>query len=156
MDNTTYESLAAALFNKIKDYDFASMDESTANSIVINYIPKACVMFESCGQNLEDRDDELRQFNFELSKTNFEILCNFMLIAYLDAEYLCVPNMLKPRLSPSDFKSLQLPQQLDKVMELRSMLKSENDQLAINKSYKDSELFNIVVNRTSRHYRKKV
>lgn len=123
------------------------MDENIATSIVVSYIPKACIMFESCNQNLEDRDDKLQQFNFELSKTNFEILCNFMLISYLDAEYLCVPQMLKSRLSSADFKSLNLPQQLSKIVELRSMLKSENDQLAINKSYKDSKLFNLVANR---------
>ncbi len=123
------------------------MDENTANSIVISYIPKACIMFESCNQNLEDRDDELQQFNFELSKTNLEILCNFMLIAYLDAEYICVPQMLKARLSTSDFHSLNLHNQLSKVMELRNLLKSENDQLAINKSYKDSKLFDLVTNR---------
>ena len=115
------------------------MDEDIVTSIVISYIPKACIMFESCSQNLEDRDDELQQFNFELSKTNFEILCNFMLIVYLDTEYLCVPQMLKARLSSVDFKSLNLHNQLSKVMELRSMLKSENDQLAINKSYKNSK-----------------
>ena len=123
------------------------MSADTANSIVISYIPKACIMFESCNQNLEDRDDELQQFNFELSKTNFEILCNFMLITYLDAEYICVPQMLKSRLSTSDFHSLNLHNQLSKVMELRTMLKSENDQLAINKSYKDSKLFDLVTNR---------
>lgn len=123
------------------------MDEKTAASVVISYIPKACVMFESCSQNLEDRDDVLREFNFELSKPNFEILCNFMLIAYLDAEYICVPQMLKSRLTPSDFKSLNLHNQLAKVMELRSMLKSENDHLAINRSYKDSKLFEVVTGR---------
>ncbi len=123
------------------------MDEDIVTSIVISYIPKACIMFESCSQNLEDRDDELQQFNFELSKTNFEILCNFMLIVYLDTEYLCVPQMLKARLSSVDFKSLNLHNQLSKVMELRSMLKSENDQLAINKSYKNSKLFDLVTNR---------
>ena len=123
------------------------MDENTATSIVLSYIPKACIMFESCNQNLEDRDDELQQFNFQLDKINFEILCNFMLISYLDAEHICTSQMLKSRLSSSDFKSLNLPQQLSKVMELRTMLKSENDQLAINKSYKNSKLFDIVTNR---------
>lgn len=139
--------MANTFFNKIKDHNFINMDEKAAASIVIGYIPKACVMFESCDQNLEDRDDELQQFNFQLSKPNFEILCNFMLIAYLDAEYICVPQMLKSRLTPSDFKSLNLHNQLAKVMELRSMLKAENGQLAINRSYKGSKLFELVTDR---------
>lgn len=139
--------LIDAFYNKIRDHNFASMTDNIANSIVLSYIPKACTMFESCNQDLSDRDDELQQFNFVLDKNNFEILLNFMLITYLDTEYLCVPQMLKSRLSTSDFHSLNLHNQLSKVMELRSMLKSENDQLAINKSYKDSKLFDLVTNR---------
>lgn len=122
------------------------MGEDVADSIVIGYIPKACMMFESCNQNLEDRDDELQQFNYTLNKTNKEILLNFMLITYLDTEFLCVPQMLKSRLSSSDFKSLNLHNQLSKVMELRNSLKAENDQLAINKSYRGSKLYDIVTN----------
>ena len=70
-----------------------------------------------------------------------------MILEYLDSNYILTSQSLKARLSTSDFKSLNLQQQLSKVMELRSMLKSENDQLAINKSYKDSKLFDIVTNR---------
>ena len=70
-----------------------------------------------------------------------------MLISYLDAEYLCTTQMLKSRLSSSDFKSLNLHLQLSKVLELRNSLKSENDQLAINRSYKNSKLFDLVTNR---------
>ena len=117
------------------------------DAIVLSYIPKACTMFESCSQDLSDRDDELQQFNFALDKNNFEILLNFMLITYLDTEYLCTTQMLKSRLSSADFKSLNLHSQLSKLIELRTMLKSENDQLAINNSYKNSKLFDLVTNR---------
>ena len=124
--------MADVFYNKIRDYNFLSMSEDTADSIVIGYIPKACLMFECCDQDLNDRDDELQQFNYELNRTNKEILLNFMLIAYIDAEYICIPQMLRSRLTTSDFRSLNLHNQLTKVMELRNSLKSENDQLAIN------------------------
>lgn len=123
------------------------MDDNIATSIVLNYIPKACTMFESCSQDLSDRDDELQQFNFSLDKNNFEILLNFMLITYLDTEFICVPQILRSRISTSDFHSLNVHNQLSKVLELRNSLKSENDQLAINKSYKNSKLFDLVTNR---------
>lgn len=139
--------LVDAFYNKIRDYNFASMSENIADAIVLSYIPKACTMFESCSQDLSNRDDELQQFNYVLDKNNFEILLNFMLIVYLDTEFICVPQMLRSRLSTSDFHSLNLHNQLSKVMELRTLLKSENDQLAINKSYKNSKLFDLVTNR---------
>lgn len=147
MANTKYSSLASAFFNKIKDYDFFQLDENSAMDVAISYISPACNMFQSCNQDLDDRDDIMQEFNYSLSPSNFNTLVNYMCIEYIDSNYLRTTMSLKSRLSSSDFKSLNLQQQLSKVMELRSMLKSENDQLAINKSYKDSKLFDIVTNR---------
>jgi len=146
MANTTYKELADLFFNKIKDYDFASLDEKVATEIVIGYIDSACSQFQSCTQSL-DRDDIMQEFEEEISSNNKQMLVNYMIIEYIDSNYLRTSQALKARLSSSDFKSLNLPQQLSKVMELRTLLKSENDQLAINKSYKDSKLFELVTNR---------
>lgn len=146
MANTKYKELVYLFYNKIKDYDLASLPEETATEIAISYIDSACNQFQSCSQSL-DRDDIMQEFETELSKDVKDTLVNYMVIEYIDSNYLKTSQALKARLSSSDFKSLNLPQQLSKVMELRSMLKSENDQLAINKSYKDSKLFDIVTNR---------
>lgn len=148
MANTTYRELADAVFNKIKDVDFANIDEEIAYQIVIVYMRPAIVAFQSAKQNLSDRDDDLEQFNFVLSDETFIILVNYMVIEWLNANYILTSTALKSRLSTADFHSLQLSNMLGKAMvELRSMLKSENDQLAINKSYKDSKLFDLVTNR---------
>ena len=146
MANTKYKELVSLFYNKIKDYDLASLPEETATEIAISYIDSACNQFQSCSQSL-DRDDVMQEFETELSKDVKDTLVNYMVIEYIDSNYLKTSQALKSRLSSSDFKSLNLQQQLSKVMELRSMLKSENDQLAINKSYKDSKLFDIVTNR---------
>ena len=145
--NTTYEQLALSFFDKIKDHMFIEMDEGTAIDIAISYISPACTNFQSCTQNLDDRDDVMKEFNFQLSHNNYNILVNYMCIEYLDANYLRTGMALKSRLSSSDFHALQISNVLGKAMELRTLLKSENDQLAINKSYKDSKLFDLVANR---------
>lgn len=148
MANTTqYQELVDIFFNKIKDYDLANMDENIATEIAIGYIDSACSQFQSCTQDLDNRDDELGQFGIKLSSTNKQMLVNYMCIEFLDSNFLRVSQALKSRLSTSDFHSLQNSQQLAKVIELRTMLKSENDQLAINKSYKNSKLFDLVTNR---------
>ena len=143
MANTTYKEIADALFNKIKDYTFLQLDEATAYEIVINYIRPAVVKFENCKQDLSDRDDELAEFNFALSDETFIILVNYMVIEWLDSNYILTANALKARLSSADFHSLNLHNQLGKVIELRDGLKAENDQLAINRSYKGSKLFEL-------------
>lgn len=147
MANTTYRELADAVFNKIKDVDFASIDEEIAYQIVISYMRPAIVAYQSTKQDLSDRDDELEQFNFVLSDDTFIILVNYMVIEWLNANFILTSTALKSRLSTADFHSLQLSNMLGKAMELRTLLKSENDQLAINKSYKDSKLFDLVTNR---------
>lgn len=147
MANTTYRELADAVFNKIKDVEFANIDEEIAYQIVIGYMRPAIVAFQSAKQNLSDRDDNLEQFNFVLTDETFIILVNYMVIEWLNANYILTSTTLKSRLSTADFHSLQLSNMLSKAMELRSILKSENDQLAINKSYKDSKLFDLVTNR---------
>lgn len=147
MANTTYRDLADAVFNKIKDVDFANIDEEIAYQIVISYMRPAIVAYQSAKQNLSDRDDEFEQFNFTLNDDTFIILVNYMVIEWLNANFILTSTSLKSRLSTADFHSLQLSNMLGKAMELRTLLKSENDQLAINKSYKDSKLFDLVTNR---------
>lgn len=148
MANTTYRELADAVFLKIKDHSFCEMSEDIAYEIVIGYMRPAIVAFQSCvSQDLSDRDDELAEFNFKLTDANFVILVNYMVLEWLDSNYIRTSSALKARLSSSDFHSLQLSNQLGKAMELRDMLKSENDQLAINKSYKGSTMFDLVTNR---------
>ena len=147
MANTTYRELADAVFNKIKDVDFASIDEEIAYQIVIGYMRPAIVAYQSAKQDLSDRDNVLEQFNYTLKDETFVILVNYMVIEWLNANFILTSSALKTRLSSSDFHSLNLHNQLGKALELRSMLKSENDQLAINKSYNDSKLFDLVTNR---------
>ena len=148
MANTTYKELANYVFRKIKDSDFAQMiNEEIAYDIVIGYLRTAIVMFDNCKQDLSDRDDILQEFNYTLNDDTFIILCNYMVIEWLTSEFILTRQNLKARLSTSDYHKIDTKDMLGKAMELRSMLKSENDQLAINKSYKDSKLFEIVTNR---------
>lgn len=143
MNNTTYKELADTVFNKIKDYDFLSMDEAIAYEIVINYIRSAVVKFENCKQDLSDRDNELQQFNFMLTDNTFEILVNYMVIEWLTSNYILTWDSLKSSLTSSDFKKIDTKDMLTKTTELRNLLVEENKQLAINKSYKLSSLFDI-------------
>ena len=148
MANTTYKELADYVFRKIKDSDFAQMiNEEIAYDIVIGYLRTAIVMFDNCKQDLSDRDDILQEFNYTLNDDTFIILCNYMVIEWLTSEFILTRQNLKARLSTSDYHKIDTKDMLGKAMELRSMLKSENDQLAINKSYKDSKLFDVVTNR---------
>lgn len=107
----------------------------------------AIVNFQSCKQDLSQRDDELGQFNFVLSDDAFVLLCNYMIVEWLTSEFILTRESLKARLSTADYHKIDTKDMLTKSKELRKELLAENDQLAINKSYKDSKLFDLVTNR---------
>lgn len=147
MKNTTYQELADSLFNKIKSYDFLKMDEDIAYQIVIDYIRPAIVKFQSCKQDLSNRDDVLEQFNFVLTDDTFEILVNYMVIEWLTSNYILTWDALKSSLTSSDFKKIDTKDMLTKTMELRKTLMNENNQIGINKSYRNSDIFEMCKNR---------
>lgn len=147
MSNTTYRELADFVFKKIKDSQFCEMSEEDAYDIVIGYMRSAIVNFQSCKQDLSKRDDELGQFEFSLSDDTFVLLCNYMIVEWLSSEFILTRNTLKARLSTADYHKIDTKDMLGKAKELRFELMKENDQLAINKSYKNSKLFDLVTNR---------
>lgn len=123
------------------------MNEDTAYQIVINYIRPAIVKFQSCKQDLSNRDDVLAQFNFTLTDDTFEILVNYMVIEWLTSNYILTWDALKSSLTSSDFKKIDTKDMLTKTMELRKTLMDENNQIGINKSYRNSNIFEMCKNR---------
>lgn len=138
---TAYKELYNSVYSKIKDYDFINIGEDAADDILHDYIRPAIVAFESCKQDLSDRDEELMQFNFDLPDVDFEILSNYMVIAYLDATYIRTPLALQAHMSTSDFHKYDNSNVLGKAIEVRDMYKSENKQLMINYSFKKDSDF---------------
>lgn len=145
--NTKYQDLCGSVFSKIKDYGLAGLDKDVAFSIILEYLNPAILMFSGCTQDLDDRDDELGEFNIVLTNKNFQILSNYMVICYLDANYIRTGEMLKSHLSSTDFHKYDNKDTLGKVKEIREMYKEENDQLMINYSYPSSSIFDAVLKR---------
>lgn len=138
---TTYKELYESVYSKIKDYDFAQMLEEDADEILHDYIRPAIVTFECCDQDLLDRNEELAQFNIDLTDVNFEILSNFMVIIYLDSTFIRNSLMLQAHMSTSDFHKYDNSNVLGKVIEVRDMYKRENKQLMINYSLRGESTF---------------
>lgn len=158
---TTYKELYNSVYSKIKDYDFITMLEEDADDILHDYIRPAIIIFESCTQDLSDRDEELAQFNFDLTDVNFEILSNFMVVVYLDSTYIRTSLMLQAHMSTTDFHKYDNNNVLGKVIEVRDMYKKENKQLMINYSlrgdsdfrriYQENGSYNVSKLRNKRH-----
>lgn len=133
MAATPYTVLYDSVLSKIKDYDFLNLDQYDIYEVLRDYVRPAIVSFRICKVDLSDRDEE--GFNVELNDTEIEILANYMVVNYLDSNYIRVPLALKQSLSSKDFKVFSPANQLEKMMEVREKYRQDNETLLSRYSY---------------------
>lgn len=124
---TPYTVLYDSVLSKIKDYDFLNLKEDAVYSILHDYIRPAIVSFRICKVDLSNRNE--KGFNITLNDTEIEILSNYMVINYLDSNYIRVPLALKQTLSSKDFNAFSPANQLDKMMAVRNKYLADNETL---------------------------
>lgn len=121
------------------------MTEEEAMAIIVDYISAGCARFQSCKQDLYDRDDTLEEFNIQLTPLEQEILVAYMVAEFIDSTYIRTPLLLKPSLQTKSFYSLMEKQQLKAMLELRKDLLRSAANLEIQYSLKGSTMFQQMV-----------
>lgn len=126
---TPYEKLYDNLLPKFRSYEIPLMTAEEVKDYLHDFLLPAISRFHVCRKDLNDRDDIIQRFNVELSDIEIEILSNYMLIEYIDAEYVRVPSLLKVQLPSSDFKYYSPANHLDKLTAMHKNYVSENETL---------------------------
>lgn len=126
---TSYEKLYENLLPKFRSYKIPLMSTEEVKDFLHDFIIPAISRFHVCHKNLNDRDDILQRFNIELSDIEIEILSNYLLIEYIDSEYIRTPTLLEVQLPSSDFKALSGANMLEKLMNMHKTYLSENETL---------------------------
>lgn len=126
---TPYEKMYENLLPKFRSYEIPLMTTEEVKEELHNYILPAIVRFHVCDNNLENRDDILEQFNECLSDNEIEIISNFMLLEYIDANCIRTPSLLKVNLSSSDFNAFSPANFLDKLLLMHETYRKENETL---------------------------
>lgn len=102
---TRYKDIYDCFLGKISDYDFIQFDEFTQFSLLYGYLKSAIADFEDvCKKDLEDRDDEMGQFNVNLNAKEIEILATGMVVHWLEPRVLNTDN-LRNVLNTKDYSS---------------------------------------------------
>lgn len=134
---TSYKTILDVAYDKIKEYDFVKMTEDESDDILKSYIRPACIdYFYKRGKTLV-RDDVVEQFEEDLGDIDIVVLATYLVIRYIDANYINTTLMLKSHLSGTDFHAYTNKDMLAKVKEVRDSFKQEIDQLTVNYSYTD-------------------
>ena len=126
---TSYEKLYENLLPKFRSYEIPLMSAEEVKDYLHDFLIPAISRFHVCRKDLNNRDDILQRFNVELSDIEIEILSNYMLIEYIDSEYVRVPSLLKVQLPSSDFKYYSPANHLDKLTAMHKNYVSENETL---------------------------
>lgn len=126
---TPYEKLYDNLLPKFRSYEIPLMTVEEVKDYLHDYLIPAISRFHVCRKDLNDRDDIVQRFNVELSDIEVEILSNYLLIEYIDSEYIRTPSLLKVQLPSSDFKVFSPANFLDKLMAMHKTYVTENETL---------------------------
>lgn len=126
---TPYEKIYENLLPKFRSYEIPLMSTEEVKDYLHDFLIPAISRFHVCRKDLSDRNDILQRFNAELSDIEIEILSNYLLIEYIDSEYIRTPSLLKVQLPSSDFKVFSPANFLDKLMAMHKTYKTENETL---------------------------
>lgn len=126
---TPYEKLYENLLPKFRSYEIPLMSTEEVKDYLHDFLIPAISRFHVCRKDLTDRDDIIQRFNVDLSDIEIEILSNYLLIEYIDSEYIRVPSLLKVQLPSSDFKAFSPANFLEKLMNMHSTYVKENETL---------------------------
>ena len=126
---TPYEKLYENLLPKFRSYEIPLMSTDEVKDYLHDFLIPAISRFHVCRKDLNDRDDILQRFNVDLSDIEIEILSNYLLIEYIDSEYIRTPSLLKVQLPSSDFKVFSPANFLEKLVNMHKTYVSENETL---------------------------
>lgn len=132
---TPYKLIYDRALSKIKDYYLASLDSADIYEILYDNLITAISSFHVCYQDLDDRDDVAELFNVELIGEEIEILSNYIVIDFVDSNYLRVAEILKMNMPSKDFATFSPARQLRELGRLRETYVKENDRRVSRYSY---------------------
>ena len=126
---TPYEKIYENLLPKFRSYEIPFMTPDEVKEYLHDFLVPATAKFQHCRKDLKDRDDILERFNVDLTDNEIEILSNYLLLEYLDSEYVRTPTLLKLALPSTDFKAFSPANMLEKLMNMHKQYLIENETL---------------------------
>lgn len=137
---TPYEIVYGRFLNKCSDFNLADLDDHTLNEMMKDWLDSAIIRTRT-SSDLSARDDEVEEFENDLSDQDVELLAMGMVLAWLDqriqsTEYtnLFIGGKEQKFYSPS--------QQLTELRNLRADIVREMQQIHCYSTYTNSSYFN--------------
>jgi hypothetical protein len=137
---TSFNTLYEKCLSKIEDPTLAMLPEEDLESILHGWMLSAIAKHRKCKNDLSDRDEELKQFNIDLTDLEVEILGILMAREWVSSQLLSVTNTLQV-FSGKETNYYSQAAHLKELQALDEKLRLEAQQLSRDYTYTDNEYF---------------
>lgn len=138
---TSYEEIYNVALSKITDPQLAMLPEEDLEAMLYGWTKSAIAKHRKCTSDLSDRDDELKQFNSDLTDLEVEILGILIAREWVSGQLLSVTNTLQV-FSGKETKYFSQAQHLAELQALDEKLRLEAQQLSRDYTYINNDYFN--------------
>lgn len=138
---TSYETIYNRALNKLEDPQLLMMPEEDLEEMLHGYLLSAIAKHRRCEHDLSDRDEELKQFNSDLSDLEIEILSILVLREWISQRLYSVTNVLQV-FSGKETKWFSQAQHIAELRALDESLKIEAQKLSRDYTYTNNDYFN--------------
>ena len=138
---TPYETIYNRALNKLEDPQLLMMPEEDLEEMLHGYLLSAIAKHRKCEHDLSDRDEELKQFNSDLSDLEIEILSILVLREWISQRLYSVTNVLQV-FSGKETKWFSQAQHIAELRALDESLKIEAQKLSRDYTYTNNDYFN--------------
>ena len=137
---TQYSTLYEKCLSKIEDPTLAMLPEEDLEEMLHGYLMSAIAKHRKCEHDLSDRDEELKQFNFDLSDLEIEILSILMVREWISQRLHSVTTVMQT-FSGKETNFYSQAAHIKELVEMDSRLRLEAQQLSRDYSYIDNDYF---------------
>ena len=137
---TPYETIYNHALSKIEDPTLAMLPEEDLENMLHGYLMSAIAKHRKCEHDLSDRDEELKQFNSDLSDLEIEILSILMVREWISVQLHSVVNTLQA-FGGKEEKFYAQSSHIKELREMDDRLRLEAQQLSRDYSYIDNDYF---------------
>ena len=137
---TQYSTLYDRCLSKIEDPTLAALPDEDLEKVVHGWMMSAIAKHRKCTNDLSDRDDVLKQFNFDLTDLEIEILSILMCREWVSGQLNSVVNTLQV-FSGKETKYYSQSSHLAELQSLDEKWKLEAQHLSRDYTYTDNEYF---------------
>ena len=137
---TPYETIYNHALSKIEDPTLAMLPEEDLENMLHGYLMSAIAKHRKCEHDLSDRDEELKQFNFDLSDLEIEIISILMTREWISQRLNSVTNVMQV-FGGKEEKWFSQASHIKELREMDDRLRLEAQQLSRDYSYIDNDYF---------------